>query len=144
MGLLNLPTAHLDKYKKGRAFNPEKVTAHTAIIPVQELQIKWFYRKARFTEIAQQYFIQFLPEKAYQQATVTLACNDYQFKATARKITDYGWAKIVADDEAESEDHSVFNLLSSLNESNQGICSSVDIKRKNETLTLLPLLKLHY
>lgn len=133
VGLLDLPTAQLDKYKKGRAFNPEKVTAHTAIIPVTgNYKLSDFTEEEKhvFTEIAQQYFIQFLPEKAYQQATVTLACNDYQFKATASKITDYGWAKIVADDEAESEDHSVFNLLSSLNESNQGICSSVDIKQE--------------
>lgn len=130
----NLPTAQLDKHKKGRAFNPEKVTAHTAIIPVTgSYKLSDFTEKEKhvFTEIAQQYFIQFLPEKSYQQATITLSCDDYQFKTTANKITDHGWAKIVVDDdETEAEDHSKFELLSSLKESEQGTCSSIEIKQE--------------
>lgn len=130
----NLPTEQLDKYKKGRAFNSKKVTAHTAIIPVTgNYNLSDFTEKEKnvFTEIAMQYFIQFLPEKTYQQATVTLACDKYRFKATANKITHHGWSKLVTDDETElKEEHSLFNLISSLKENEQGVCSKIEIKQE--------------
>lgn len=130
-----LPTEQLDKQKKGRAFNPNKVTAHTAIIPVTgSYKLSDFTEEERrvFTEIAQQYFIQFLPEKTYQQATVTIACNDYQFKTTANQVNNHGWSKLVQDDEAESEDNTIFTLLTSLNEAEQGSCSNIEIKQEKQ------------
>lgn len=129
----DLPREQLDKHKKGRAFNPEKVTAHTAIIPVtgnyrlddftaEEINV--------FTEIAHQYFIQFLPEKTYQQVTVLIDCQDYQFKTTANKLTSSGWTKLLADDDEAENNHAIFTALSELSQGTQGECNYVDIKKE--------------
>ncbi|MEH8108853.1 type IA DNA topoisomerase [Gallibacterium anatis] len=134
MGLFpQLPSDSIDKNKKGRAFNQSKVTAHTAIIPVTgKYKITDFTQDELniFTEIVQQYFIQFLPEKTYQQVTASITCKDYQFKATATKTLNHGWSKLVADNEAEQENHSDFDLLATLSENTQGQCNSIEIRKE--------------
>ncbi|HDR1501558.1 type IA DNA topoisomerase [Pasteurella multocida] len=129
----NLPTAQLDKHKKGRAFNPEKVSAHTAIIPVVEnYKLSDFSEKEKhvFTEIVMQYIMQFLPEKTYQQITTIFQCGEYQFKATETKTLNEGWTKIVDDEEMDEDDLKAFNLLSTLKEKDTGICSRILIKQE--------------
>ncbi|MDH2998037.1 conjugal transfer protein TraE [Pasteurellaceae bacterium LFhippo2] len=128
-----LPTEQLNKTKKGRAFNPEKVTAHTAIIPVTgNYKLSDFTAKEKnvFTEIAQQYFIQFLPEKSYKQLNVIVECGEYQFKATENKTANYGWSKLVEDDEADEENTALFDQLSTLHEQDKGQCTEIVIKKE--------------
>lgn len=128
-----LPKEQIDKTKKGRAFNANKVTAHTAIIPVTgKYQLNDFTQDELkvFTEIATQYFIQFLPEKSYQQVTAIVACNGYQFKTTATKTLHHGWSKLVADDDVEEENQSDFEQLASLTEQAQGQCNRIEIKKE--------------
>lgn len=129
----DLPREQLDKHKKGRAFNPDKVTAHTAIIPVTgKYSLADFTAEEKnvFTEIAQQYFIQFLPEKTYKQVDLTLNCNGYQFKTSEIKIINHGWEKLVDDDDLDEDCPKLFDLLSALTESDKGTCNEIFIKKE--------------
>lgn len=83
-----------------------------------------------FTEIAQQYFIQFLPEKTYKQVDLTLNCNGYQFKTSEIKIINHGWEKLVDDDDLDEDCPTRFDLLSALTESDTGACNEIFIKKE--------------
>ncbi|MDG2957057.1 DNA topoisomerase 3 [Bisgaard Taxon 10/6] len=138
-----LPFNNADRTQKSRAFNDKKVSAHTGIIPVvsgkSDFSLDKMTDKERkiYLEIVQQYLIQFLPDKKFDFAAVTIQCNDYEFKVTASKITDYGWSKLVPDDSGENEDHSLFLLLSQLQENNAGNCENINAqKEKTKPLPL--------
>lgn len=128
----NLPFNIADRTRKSRAFNDKKITAHTAIIPVtanfalSDLSEK---EKNVYQAIVEQYLIQFLPEKQYDLASVTIQCTDYKFRTSAIKITDHGWSRLVPDD-AEDENNAKFDLIASLKAESSGICESVEIKKE--------------
>lgn len=138
-----LPFSSADRTQKSKAFNDKKVTAHTGIIPVvpdalnlsdlsdKELKI--------YRAIVEQYLIQFLPEKKYDLASISIECSDYQFRTSATKITDHGWAKLVPDEETEEElDNAKFDLIAALQSTNEsGNCESIEIsKAKTKPLPL--------
>lgn len=139
----DLPFNNADRTQKSRAFNDKKVSAHTGIIPVvsgkSDFSLENMTDKERkiYLEIVQQYLIQFLPEKKFDFAAVTILCNEYEFKTTASKITDYGWSKLVPDDSGENEDHSQFLLLSQLQSNTPGNCENINVqKEKTKPLPL--------
>ncbi|MDG6896407.1 type IA DNA topoisomerase [Volucribacter amazonae] len=131
----NLPFNSADRSQKNRAFNDKKVTAHTGIIPVVSKELSDLSNlsdKERkvYGAIVEQYLIQFLPEKQYDLASITIQCKDYQFRTTATKITDYGWSKLVPDDSENENDNTKFDLIVSLQAESNGICESVEIKKE--------------
>lgn len=133
----DLPFNSADRSRKSRAFNDKKVTAHTGIIPVVSKELSSLSNLSDkeqkvYRAIVEQYLIQFLCEKQYDLASITIQCTDYQFRTTATKITDHGWSKLVPDDVLEEEnDNARFDLIASLKtESNSGICESVEIKKE--------------
>ncbi|KGT87024.1 DNA topoisomerase III [Erwinia typographi] len=142
--------ASLDSSRKNRAFNDEKVSAHTAIIPTgtepdtarmsrEELTV--------YTAIATQYLCQFLPEKAWKQATVRFSVAGYDFVSNARKTILPGWTELLKEqDEAENSDeisagddagNNLFSILTALSVNDGGTCKTVTIK--TEKTKPLPL-----
>ncbi|HDR1845310.1 TPA: DNA topoisomerase 3 [Pasteurella multocida] len=131
----DLPFSSADRSQKSRAFNDKKVTAHTGIIPVVSKELSDLSNlsdKERkiYSAIVEQYLVQFLPEKQYDLASLTLQCTDYQFRTSATKITDHGWSKLVPDDAEDENDNTKFDLIASLQAESSGICESVEIKKE--------------
>lgn len=130
-----LPFNSADRSRKSRAFNDKKVTAHTGIIPVPSDKLSSLSdlsdkERKVYSAIVEQYLVQFLPEKQFDLASITIQCSDYQFKTSATKITDHGWSKLVPDDAEDENDNAKFDLISSLQADASGMCESVEIKKE--------------
>jgi DNA topoisomerase-3 len=132
----------LDSSLKSRAFNDNKVTAHTAIIPTDTCPDTAKMSRDEltvYTAIAKQYLCQFLPEKKWKQATVDFGIAGYAFRASARMTTFPGWTSLVEEtkeievintDDADDESDILFNRLSSLQQSDTGHCDAVTVSPK--------------
>ena len=130
-----LPFNSADRSRKSRAFNDKKVTAHTGIIPVPSDKLSSLSdlsdkERKVYSAIVEQYLVQFLPEKQFDLASITIQCGDYQFKTSATKITDHGWSKLVPDDAEDENDNAKFDLIASLQADASGMCESVEIKKE--------------
>lgn len=129
--LASLP---IDTQQKSRAFNDKNITAHTGIIPVKgTYQIADMTQKEKnvFKEIVNQYLGQFMPEKSYQQATVILQCENYQFKTGAIKTINKGWELLVTEDDETAENDTIaFDTLASLNQGENGICAKINVNKE--------------
>ena len=130
-----LPFNSADRSRKSRAFNDKKVTAHTGIIPVPSDKLSSLSdlsdkERKVYSAIVEQYLVQFLPEKQFDLASITIQCSDYQFKTSATKITDHGWSKLVPDDVEDELDNAKFELIASLQADAMGTCESVEIKKE--------------
>lgn len=130
-----LPFSSADRSRKSRAFNDKKITAHTGIIPVvsdkfSDVSALSDKEQKVYRAIVEQYLVQFLPEKQYDLASVTIQCTDYQFRTSATKITDHGWSKLVPDDAEDESDNAKFDLIASLQADASGTCESVEIKKE--------------
>ena len=130
-----LPFNSADRSRKSRAFNDKKVTAHTGIIPVPSDKLSSLSdlsdkERKVYSAIVEQYLVQFLPEKQFDLASITIQCGDYQFKTSATKITDHGWSKLVPDDVEDELDNAKFDLIASLQADTKGTCESVEIKKE--------------
>lgn len=132
-------TFNVDSSKRSRAFNDNNTTAHTAIIPVPaKFNLDDFSVKEKnvYTEIANQYLIQFMPEKQIEIATVELQCEAYRFKATATKTISNGWASLVTDEQekesSEDADNSplAFEIISKLKSTDKGECTNIQVKQE--------------
>lgn len=130
-----LPFNSADRSRKSRAFNDKKVTAHTGIIPVPSDKLSSLSdlsdkERKVYSAIVEQYLVQFLPEKQFDLASITIQCGDYQFKTSATQITDHGWSKLVPDDVEDELDNAKFDLIASLQADTKGTCESVEIKKE--------------
>ncbi|EGT79774.1 YdgA-like protein [Haemophilus haemolyticus M21621] len=130
-----LPFNSADRSRKSRAFNDKKVTAHTGIIPVPSDKLSSLSdlsdkERKVYSAIVEQYLVQFLPEKQFDLASITIQCGDYQFKTSATKITDHGWSKLVPDDVEDELDNAKFDLIASFQADAKGMCESVEIKKE--------------
>ncbi|EAR4523484.1 type IA DNA topoisomerase, partial [Salmonella enterica] len=97
----------VDATRKSKAFDSKKVTAHTAIIPtsnVPDLNALTPDERNVYTAIANQYLVQFMAEKLYQEASVSLKCGDEFFSVRARKTTDRGFEAFLGADTEEKPD----------------------------------------
>jgi DNA topoisomerase III len=136
-----LPFNLVDEKQKSRAFNDNKITAHTGIIPVvpDDFKLSNLSDKERniYQAIVEQYLIQFLPEKKYNLASISIQCGNYQYKTSATMITDYGWSKLVSDQAEDDSNNTHFDLVSSLQKGEDGTCECVNVhKAKTKPLPL--------
>jgi len=96
----------IDATRKSSAFNSQKVTAHTAIIPtnqVPDINALTSEQKAVYMAIAEHFVAQFMPKKAYQEASAHFKVGQEDFAARATKVTAKGFTELFNDSE-ESED----------------------------------------
>lgn len=129
-----------DASRKSKAFDSAKVTAHTAIIPtasVPDLNALTPDERNVYLMIVQYYVIQFMPKKAYQEASVAIKCGDERFTVRARKITHSGFEALTgaeAEEDAEAEvDDTAFNLLRQLRTGDDLITDRVSVNEKKTT-----------
>lgn len=135
-----------DSSIKSRAFNDSKVSAHTAIIPTSsappleklsqdECQV--------YLAIAARYLAQFMPDKTYMSASVSVNASGCIFTATARQIIVPGWTTFLqekAESEGDLEDTdegSIYSIITALKDNDVGICETITIK--TEKTKPLPL-----
>lgn len=118
-----------------RAFNDEKVSAHTGIIPVpgafKESDLSNDEKKV-YQAIAYQYLIQFAPDKEYDTCTVVFSCGQYEFKSSAVNVTKQGWADLVAENDNQEDEDSLsdYSLLLSLEKNQPGSCKNILISQQ--------------
>jgi DNA topoisomerase III len=134
----------IDATRKSKAFDSDKVTAHTAIIPtanVPDLNALSQDERNVYLAIAELFTAQFMKKKAYQEASVLIKCGDESFSVRAKKITHSGFEALLgaeADDDSETEnksDDSAFDLLSKIRTGEQLTTKSVTVN-ENKTKPL--------
>lgn len=140
-------TYEIDDKKPSRAFNDDKVTAHTGIIPVSsDFTINDLTKDELvvYEAIARQYLIQFMTDKEYDVCNVFIKSDDYSFKASVTKLTNSGWSAMSSintdtsnQDEDSIDDDSLFEYLSSLTVGQEGDC--VSVKADKEKTKPLPI-----
>lgn len=132
---------------KSKAFNSEKVTAHTAIIPtskvpnLQELSID---EKNVYKAILDQYIVQFLPNKLYKEVSIIAVVDGETFSTKARKTIDTGFSSYLKGDDIDNsldnsdiddpdETTNAFEILETLSTGQIGSCDSVTVNEKKTT-----------
>ncbi|EHI7918479.1 DNA topoisomerase III [Salmonella enterica] len=132
----------VDATRKSKAFDNKKVTAHTAIIPtanMPDLNVLTQDERYVYTAIANQYLVQFMSEKLYQEASVSLKCGDEFFSVRARKTTDRGFEAFMGadtedkpDPDSDSDD-GAFELVSKIRTGETLTTNSVTVNEKKTT-----------
>ncbi|HFT3112859.1 TPA: DNA topoisomerase, partial [Salmonella enterica subsp. enterica serovar Paratyphi B] len=132
----------VDATRKSKAFDNKKVTAHTAIIPtanMPDLNVLTQDERNVYTAIANQYLVQFMSEKLYQEASVSLKCGDEFFSVRARKTTDRGFEAFMGadtedkpDPDSDSDD-AAFELVSKIRTGETLTTNSVTVNEKKTT-----------
>ena len=136
--------ASADRTKKSRAFDDNKVNAHTAIIPTTTAPCPASLtadERQVYQAIAAQYLAQFLPEKRYLATSVKFAVNGHSFIAKATKTTQDGWTALLSgaeDNESDAKAETTpFAVLAALSDHDEGLCQSVTVsKEKTKPLPL--------
>lgn len=125
-----------DDSRKSKAFNSSQVTAHTAIIPtahVPDLNTLSANEKAVYLAIASFYLAQFMPKKAFKEASTLIECGGETFAVRARKTTAVGFTSLLSDSESDDEqadEQGDFELLSRLRTGGSLTCRDVDFSEK--------------
>lgn len=140
--------AEVDPARKSRAFNDDKTTAHTGIIPTAiqvDLGRMSEDEKKVYFAIVKQYLAQFMPSKGYRSAKATFDVAGQTFVVRATKVTEPGWTALLkekarnADGEGDAGQagDSPFDVLEALAPDATGVCQSVKIaKEKTKPLPL--------
>ncbi|TDN48061.1 type IA DNA topoisomerase [Scandinavium goeteborgense] len=127
-------TLDTDSSRKSKAFNTDKLSAHTAIIPtdqVPDLSALTTNEKLVYLAIAKLYLAQFLAKKTYLEATAEIECSGQLFTISARKTTNTGFTALLDDaDGNETDDHAAFERVSHLCTGNALTCCDVDVSEK--------------
>ncbi|EDM1287183.1 type IA DNA topoisomerase [Salmonella enterica subsp. enterica serovar Give] len=128
----------VDARRKSKAFDSGKVTAHTAIIPtanVPDVNALSTDERNVYLAIAQYYLVQFMPEKSYQEASVSIKCGDEFFSVRARKTTDRGFEAFTGADTEEKadSDDNAFELVSKIRTGETLTTNGVTVDEKKTT-----------
>ena len=134
----------IDANRKSKAFNPKLVTAHHAMIPtlnVPDLAALTTDEKHVYLAIADFFIAQFLPKKAFKEASAEIKCGDEAFTARATQLTNPGYTLLLSsadnDEETEEPAESDFAALSRLRTGATLTCNAVRI---DEVKTKAPAL----
>lgn len=124
-----------DASRKSKAFNSSQVTAHTAIIPtnrVPDLSALSANEKAVYLAVASFYIAQFMPKKAFKEASTVIECGGETFSVRARKTIAVGFTSLLNDSESDDEqdEYGNFNLLSQLRTGESLSCRDVEVSEK--------------
>ncbi|MCV6862043.1 DNA topoisomerase 3 [Yersinia pestis subsp. pestis] len=124
-----------DASRKSKAFNSSQVTAHTAIIPtnrVPDLSALSANEKAVYLAVASFYIAQFMPKKAFKEASAVIECGRETFSVRARKTIAVGFTSLLNDSESDDEqdEYGDFNLLSQLRTGGSLSCRDVEVSEK--------------
>ena len=93
-GTLSGLIGNADKGRKSAAFNDQKITAHTGIIPTGEaadLKVLSKPEKQVFDLIARRYIMQFYGSAVYNEAKVKIEIEGETFTSSGKVLLDAGW-----------------------------------------------------
>jgi DNA topoisomerase-3 len=116
-----------EPYRKSKAFNDSKVTAHTGIIPTAKRP-----DVARLTPIernlygliARHYVAQFLPDHEYQAVEVEIECCQETFTSKGKKTLVIGWKDVLPPQKKEAAD------LPLIKKGDTALCQSAELTDK--------------
>lgn len=138
--LENFNTLDVDHKRKSKAFDSQKVTAHTAIIPtvnIPNLTQLSADEKAVYLAVTTFYLVQFMPKRRYDEAGAIIKCGDETFTSRARNITEIGFNALLNADKDDANDsdndeetNNTFDLLSRLRVGQEMMCRDIDIDEK--------------
>ena len=127
---------------KSRAFNSKKVSAHHAIIPTEATADFSSLSDAEqkiYLLIARAYIAQFWPNHEYDQTTLLVESEEYQFAVSSKITTREGWKLLYkndSDNEDLQDDRADLSLdIRQLSRGDQGIC----LDAKSEKIATKPL-----
>lgn len=130
----------LNQSRKSKAFDSDKVTAHTAIIPttnVPALNALSEHERLVYLAIAQHYLVQFMPNKRYLEASVVVEVDGETFSARARKTMDAGFSAFLKGEASDASDEdmpdSAFDVLQALRTGKTGSYDAVAVSEKKTT-----------
>lgn len=115
---LGIDVPEIDYNIKSKAFNNEKITAHTAIIPTNvKLDLSKFTEQERnvYRAIADYYIVQFL-HNALKERTeaVFTACDENDFKVSSEKYIELGYRAYLREKETDDEKEDTKEDISAL------------------------------
>ena len=127
---------------KSRAFNSKKVSAHHAIIPTEATADFSSLSDAEqkiYLLIARAYIAQFWPNHEYDQTTLLVESEEYQFAVSSKITTREGWKLLYkndSDNEDLQDDGADLSLdIRQLSRGDQGTC----LDAKSEKIATKPL-----
>lgn len=89
--------AAADLSKPGRAFNDKKITAHHAIIPTANANVRVAdmssIERTIYDLIRRRYLAQFLGDFHFDKTVIQLVCEGHRFSKTGRTPTSPGWKR---------------------------------------------------
>lgn len=142
-GLSQFSHYPLDERQKSKAFNTDNVTAHTAIIPtnnVPDLSKLTDDEKAVYLMIAERYMAQFLPPKLFKEALAVLKFDLDTFSCRAIEVQEKGYTAFYQsqsdDDQAEndnSDNGSDYTLIAKLRTGESVVCEKCYYENKETT-----------
>ena len=93
-----------DPQRRGRAFNDNKITAHTAIIPTANQAGKLSRDEAALYDmVARTYLAQFHPDHRYRASRVETRCEGERFLTKGKRVLETGW-RVLFPKREEKED----------------------------------------
>ncbi|WP_277973369.1 type IA DNA topoisomerase [Pantoea agglomerans] len=124
-----------DSGRKSKAFNDDKTTAHTGIIPTEksiDVAALTTNENRVYRAIVEQYLVQFLPDKGFNSALAEFELGDYKFRVRAIRNTESGWSALLTEkeDSGEQETTSLFDELARLKEGDNPDCIKADVQRE--------------
>lgn len=137
--LLSKVAERSDTNIKSRAFNTEKVSAHHAIIPTEGTANFNDLRDEEqkiYMLIARAYIAQFWPKHKYDQTTIVVEIEGYQFAIRSNITTSSGWLSLYKNDadneELQGEEHDLSVDIRTVNKNDKGTCTDAS-SHKMET-----------
>ncbi len=129
----NFQSINFDCNIKSKAFDSSKITAHTAIIPsdnvpaIDQLSLD---QKNVYLAISERFLCQFLPNKKYQSLTININIENETFILKANKIIDLGFTSFLKEDNNEIDDITSFDELNKLAINDSVICNDAFVEEK--------------
>jgi len=97
----------LDRSRRSRAWNDDKVSAHHGIIPTLEpanLAAMSERERLVYRLIRARYLAQFLPHHEFDRTVVHLSCAEHRLAATGKQVAVKGWHLVLDEPERDAED----------------------------------------
>ncbi|CNK26663.1 DNA topoisomerase III family protein [Yersinia aldovae] len=129
-------SVELDLSIKSKCFNSKKITAHTAIIPtdnVPSMEVMTEQERTVYRAIVRQYLVQFMPDKCYDEANGVIDVNGNTFVYRAKKETFSGFESFIKPAKGNDDEECIagaFDVVSQLSAEQVGICNEAIVEQK--------------
>ena len=130
----NYNAINFDCNIKSNAFDSSKITAHTAIIPsdnVPDIGKLSLAQKNVYFAIVERFLCQFLPNKKYQSLTINISIENETFILKANKTINAGFTSFLKEDNNDNDDDiTFFDELNKLDINDSVMCNDAIVEEK--------------